>query len=838
MGSDLLLALRSLRRAPIFATAATLTVALGVGANVAVFSVVNALLLRPLPMRDADRLVVVATQEHSRPTMGGVSFADLEDYREATAEVFEDVAGYNVGFAGLARESGADPGRPERVLVTWITGGYFTLLDVRPALGRAIRPDEVGPGRTAAVALLGHSTWQRRFGGDREVLGRTVRVNGRTCTIVGVTPPGFRGTFAFSDSELYLPIGWPGEFDFASRRSRDLHALARLRSGVSIERAQAAMEVVADRLAREHPDSNGATSVRVVPERLARPQEDNARSNRRAAALVLALVALVLCLAGANATSLLLARAEGRRRELATRAALGAGRARLVREMAVEGLLVAAFGGAAGIAIGGLTARALAGGLRVPGDLPVRFDFGLDARVVGYAVLIALGTGLAVGCLAGVRASSGLDPSRRPRSAGASLARTLRRADGRPGGVEANRTRRTIVTVQVAACFVILVVAGLLLRSSWAAEHADLGFEPEGILNVHMDVGQLGYSEAEGRAFFDEVERRVLSMPGVRSASFAFTIPMGYVQLTDRVEAEGSTGGDDGRTTAGLNITSARYFETLGIELVRGSGFDVVPAVPDDDARPRPVAVVNERLAAALWPDLDATDGDPIGRRFRSAAEGGPWVEVVGVTETGKYRFLFEDPQPYFYLPIARHYVGLRVLQVRTAVSPETLAPAVERTIHGLEPSLPLYDVQTMSRALGGGPGLFVVRAGAATAATLGLVGLALAIVGLYGLVAHTTMQRRHEMGVRMSLGATCGSLLLLVLREASELLALGLGAGVAVALGGGQALERFLFGVSAGDVPTFAAVAALLVLVALFACAMPAWRAATAAPTAALRSE
>ena len=640
---DLLLALRLLRRSPIFTAAAALTLALGVAANVAVFSVVNAFILLPLPVSDADRLVVIATQDRSSQTLGGVSFPDVEDYRAATTDVFEDVAAYSVGFLGLAVEGN----RPERVLATWVTGNYFPLLDLRPSVGRLIRSDEASPGRGDAVVVLGHSTWLRRFGGDREVVGRAVKVNGLICTIVGVAPPGFHGTFAFSESELYLPLDWSGEDAFSSRGDRGLHSLARLRPGVSIARAQAAMDVVAQRLAHEHPDSNEATTVRILPERLARPEEDQARSNVRGAATVLTLVGLVMCLAGANVTSLLLARASSRRQELATRAALGAGRARLVRQMVMEGLLLAALGGIAGILIGTGAAHLLAGVLRVPGDLPVRFDFGLDRRVVVYAVLVALGTGFAVSCVAGIRAASSLDL-------------TLRRSSrGWPAGSAGHRTRRVLVMLQVTTCFVVLVVAGLLLRSLWAAEGADLGFDPEGVLNVHMDVGQLGYSEAEGRAFFDDVERRVLALPAVRSASFAFTIPMGYIRSSETAESEERPDGT-GRVSAGLNLVGPRYFETLGIGLVRGRGFDDA-----DDERSRPVAVVNQRFADLMWPDLD-----PVGRRFRSAGDSGAWVEVVGVTETGKYRFLFEDPEPHFYLPVAQEYTGLRVLHVRTSLQP------------------------------------------------------------------------------------------------------------------------------------------------------------------------
>ena len=494
---DLVFATRLLRKTPVFTAAVVQTLALGVGVNTAVFSVVNAMILRPLPVRDGHRLVVIASQTTLDRTLRGMSFSDVQDYRAATRDVFEDIAGYSVGFLGIAPQEG----RPERVLVTWVTGNYFRLLDIRPALGRVIRADEGGPGHTDAVVVLGYTTWQRRFGGDRSVMGQTVRVNGQPYTIVGVVPPDFVGTFAFSESEVYLPLNWPGASDFDNRQARGLHAIARLRPGVTIERAQAAMNVVAERLARQYPDSNTNVSVRVLPERFARPEEDQFRSNALGAAIMLALVVLVMIVAAVNVSNLLLARAAGRRQELAIRAALGAGRGRLVRQLVTESLMLAALGGGAGVLVGTWAAGVLAT-VRLPGDLPVRFAFQLDGGVLAYAVTVALVTGLLVGLVPAVRVS------------GADLDRSLRQSrDGSPG-THGHRIRGFLVVAQIALCFVLLAAAGLFVRSLFEAERADLGFRSEGVLNIHMDVGQLGYTEAQGRAFFDEVDRRVRNRTG------------------------------------------------------------------------------------------------------------------------------------------------------------------------------------------------------------------------------------------------------------------------------------------------------------------------------------
>jgi len=811
MWDELAFTMRLLRKSPIFTAAIVLTLALGVGVNTAIFSVVNALILRPLPVRDGNRLVVIANQDTSDSGLHAVSFSDLQDYRAATIDVFEDVTGYNAGFMGLAREAG----RPERVLVTEVTGSYFPLLDIRPALGRLIQADEVGSGRTNSVVVLGHSTWQRRFGGDRAVVGKIVRVNGQPCTIVGVAPPDFAGTFAFSDSELYLPLNWRPRVDLDKREARGLHAIARLRSGVTIETAQAAMNVVAERLARQYPDSNSSVMVRVVPERLARPEEDQYRTNAQGATIMLVMVGLVMITAVGNVTNLLLARATSRLPELAIRAALGAGRARLVRQMVTESLVLAALGGSVGWVLGTWTARALAT-IRLPGDLPVRFDFEWDGRVLAYTVSVAVVCGLLVGLVPAMRIS------------GADLDYALRQSRYGSAGVRGRRIRGFLVSTQIAVSFALLVAAGLFARSMREAERADLGFRPEGVLNVHMDAEQLGFTEKQGRAFFEEVDRRVRSIPGVQSVSFAFTIPMGYIRGGDRIEAEGRPVKSAEHLSAGKNIVSPEYFQTMGIPLVKGRIF----SSGDDPQSPR-VAIVNQQLADIVWPGRD-----PIGQRFSSGGSKGPWIEVVGVTNTGKYESLLEAPQPYFYVPIAQEYTGLRVLQVRSPIAPEALAPAIEQAIRTYEPNLPLYDVQPMTQALGSGLGFFPVRVAAFGVAALGLLASALAIVGVYGVVSYLASQRRHEIGIRMAVGATRYDVERLVLLDGLHLVVFGLAGGLVLILVTSRVVGGFLFGISPRDPLTLLGVAAILGCVGLIACGIPAWRAARIDPTVVLRSE
>jgi predicted permease len=443
-------------------------------------------------------------------------------------------------------------------------------------------------------------------------------------------------------------------------------------------------------------------------------------------------------------------------------------------------------------------------------------DFGVDRRVLAYAFALTCLTAATIGMLAAVRASRvNVDAALRDRGTDG-FRRSRRRG-----------LRIILVVTQTAACFVLLVAAAMFTRSLREARHMDLGFDPRGVVNVQMDVAQVGYTDARGRALFDEVERRARRLPGVEDLSYACTVPIGYVRLSEHVAAPGSTSGAD-RMSAGMNIVGPRYFHVMGIPVLRGRPFD------ERDTEDAPhVAIVNAQLAHALWPGAD-----PIGRQFQEAP-GSPPLQVVGVAATSKYRLLFEDPQPYFYVPLSQRYSALRVLHVRTSSpSPESLAPEVERIVRELEPALPLYDVQSMSDALNGGYGFFLVRTAAVFSLVLAALAAGLAIVGLYGVISCAVAERSREIGIRLALGATTGNIARMVVTDSALLAGTGAVVGAAAAVAVARVISRLLFGVAPTDPLSFAFAAAALVIVTLIAASAPAVRAMATDPVASLRRE
>jgi putative ABC transport system permease protein len=567
----------------------------------------------------------------------------------------------------------------------------------------------------------------------------------------------------------------------------------------------------------QYPETNKDLHIYLYPETRCRPEPESSRQLPLVASIFMGLVLLVLLVACINVANILLVRATTRRKELAVRSALGAGRVRLIRQLLTESILLALLGGAAGALIGRWSSSFM-GSIRLPGDLPFRFDFSMDWRVFSYVAAIALVTGILVGLVPALRASR-LDLNDALREGGRSLS----------GGAGRHRLRNALVMSQVAGSLVLMIVAALFVRSLTNAQGVNLGFRPENVMNFTLDPAQLGYSEDRGKSFYRELEGRVASVPGVKSVALASSVPMGYNNDGSSILAEGRILQPGDRSPfAGRNFVSFDYLNTMGVPILRGRAFTAA----DNEDSPL-VAVVNQALAAKLWPGQD-----PLGKRFSSHGQKGPYITVVGVTSNGIYQFIFEDPTPFYFMPFAQEYRSLRTLQVRTTVPPKSIALAVQKEIHSLDSELPVYDVMTMEESLNGGNGFFLLNMGAAFAGTLGSLGLILAVVGVYGVVSYSANQRTNEIGVRMALGAQSADILKLVVSEGLTLVLVGLGIGLAAALGLTRLMANMLFGIRSYDPVTYTSAVALLLAVAFVACFIPARRSTRIDPMVALRYE
>jgi putative ABC transport system permease protein len=808
--------IRMLVKAPVFTAAVVVTLGLGIGANAAVFSIVNTLLLRPLPVADPFNLYVLSVTHQDNEQPHQVSYADYVDYRKER-DVFSDLAAYSIDFAGLSAENRAD-----RIAVAYVTGNFFPLLGAGSGLGRTILSSEGATFGADPIIVLGRSYWKKRFNGDVSVVGKRVLVNGRPFVVAGVVPENFYGVYALVEFDAYMPFAmmFPEATykELIERRdNHELHVLGRLKPGVTRSHAQARLDVAARQLEQQYPATNKTVRARLLPEHLARPEPSAADSNPLVAGVFLLLVSLVLLVACVNVVNLLMVRATVRQRELAVRAALGASRSRLVRQMLTESFLLAIAGGILG-AVLGRWLSALLSGIKLPADLPIRFDLAFDWRVFSYIAVVGLGTGLIVGLIPALRASRA-DLNEVLREGGRSMAEGGRR----------QRIRSVLVVAQVAVSLVLLVAAGLFVRSVQRAQSVDLGFDPRHVLNLSMDVSQQGLDEVRGNAFYRELESRVRALPGVESVSYAYSVPFGYYNSTEYVESEDQpVPKDQRRPSAAFNMVGPEYFRTLKVPLVRGRGFN-----GQDDERAPSVAIVNEFMAERFWPGQN-----PIGKRFHMQGADKRWLEVVGVTRTGKYRFIFEDPGLYFFVPMAQHYRAQRVLHVRTAGVPEALAPAAQKEIRALNPDLPVFDVRSMEHMLEGPNGFFLLQMGALFGGGLGMLGLVLALVGIYGVVSYAAAQRTQEIGVRMALGAQRRDILQLVVGHGLRLVAVGIGLGLAASFGLSRLLANLLFGISSTDPATFASVPFILGAMAIAASYLPALRATRIDPSVALRND
>jgi predicted permease len=825
LGQDLRLAIRSLRRSPGFTAVALLTLALGIGANTTLFGVVDALYLTPLPVREPERVAMVYTSDYSGPRYGASSYPDFQDLR-SQPHLFESLAAYT--FEAAALSTGEEPAR---VWCELVSADYFPSLSVAMQLGRPLGPGDDRESAEPAV-VIGHGLWQRRLAGDPAVLGRRLQISGTDFTIVGVAPPGFMGLTRGLAAEAWVPLAMrgrlvPGSSSLENRGSRLLSLVGRLERGVGIGDAQARLDVLASQLHTAHPDewtdrAGKTRRLSLVPESEARVTPMASGPVLGFSALLGLVVALLLLVAAANVAGLMLARASTRRREIAVRLALGASRARVVRHFLAESVLVATLGGGLGVLIAAWASRALRA-LSLPLPVPVHLEIVVDARVLAFGIGLSLVTGVLLG-LAPAWHAAGPDLLPALKDEGTSLA----------SGSRGRRLRRAFVVAQVSLSMVLLVGAGLLLRALTRATRLSPGFAVEDVGLVPVDVGLARYDVARTTALIDGLSDCAARLPGARACGLTMTLPLELHVARRSTLAEGYVPKPGEDTEQYFGDVGPGHFAALGIPILRGREFTAA-----DRADSPGVAIVNETFASRFWPGQD-----PIGRTIRVRGKDGPALTVVGLARDSKYRSLGEAPMPFYYLPILQDYAFVRRyarlfplhVVVRGEGDPRSLARAATTVLAGIDPRLPAYPPKSMLEHLG--LSVLPSRVASSLFGAFGLVGLLLACLGLYGVVAYSVTQRTQEIGVRIALGATGRDVLLQVLREGLGLTARGVAIGLILAAGVGPAMGSLLYGLSPFDPVTFVLVPIALAAVALAATTIPARRAARIDPVVALRYE
>jgi macrolide transport system ATP-binding/permease protein len=815
--SDLRLAARLLLKNRGFGAVAILSLALGIGANTTIFSLLNGLLLTPLPGRDPGGLATVYTSDSSGPLYSASSYPDYRDFKDSDA--FETLSAHTLKPALLTIQ-----GESQRVLASLMTGNTFEMLGLRAAYGRLLLPVDEAPGQHPVI-VLGHGIWRRRFGADPSVVGRSVALNGHPHTIVGVGPAGFSGLLRGVAADVFVPLAMHDALSrepLDHRGNRGLMLLGRLRHGATPESARACLAVIAARLHQAYRDywtdvKDEPRVVSVLPETASRllPQMSGPISGFLA--VLLAIVGLVLLLACSNVANLLLARASARRREIAVRVALGAGRLQLLRQLLAESALLSLLAGGLGLGFA-LAATRLVGSLQPP--LPVTLALGmhLDLRVLLFTLVLSVGTGIAFGLLPALSVS-GVGPMEALRAGG--TPQNPRRRFG---------VRNVLVVGQVAGSVLLLVCTGLFLRSLGNAEAIDPGFSPRGVVVFSVDLNSRGYDEARGALFYDRMRERLATVPGVVSVSLASRLPLslGGGRRSLQVEGYQPRPGED--MEVHFSEVSPDYFETMKTPIASGRGF-----VPADAAGPGAV-VVNEAFVRRFWPGEPALGRRVVVPRRAAGALVETPMEVVGITRDGKYNSLGEEPTPFIYYPSSHLYSAEMNVLLRAQVEPARLGVEVRKAMAALDPNLPVYDFRTLEEHLG--IALFPVRAVAWLLGLMGVLALFLAVLGLYGVLAYSVSCRTREIGIRMALGARRDTVVTMILGFGARLTLTGLALGLLAALGVTRFLKFLLYGISPVDPLTFVLIPSILLAVSLAAAALPARRASRVEPAIVLREE
>jgi len=817
--NDLRYSIRTLIKAPAFTIAAILSLALGIGANTTIFTLLNTLFLNPLPVDKPSELVGVLTVASRNATQFGnllpLSYPNLKDFRERN-RVLTGLAAYSPPLPLSLSVAGATT-EPQRVFAQLVTGDYFDVLGVRPAAGRFFVPDEDRTRESHPVAVVGYGLWQRRFGGRADAIGQVVSLNRREFTIVGVAPEGFKGVTSMFGPELWLPSmmapalqprqsgSWLDE-----RAAVVFSTAGRLRPGVTVAQAEANLKTIARALEQEYPDANAGRDVTVLPLAETTIFPGMRGMMMLAGGVLMAIVGLVLIIACSNVANLLLARAAARRQEIAVRLALGATRARLIRQLLVESLVLGSAGGGLGFLFG-VWGRDLLWAAR-PAVVANNFvELTIDGRVFLFALVLSLVTGATFGLMPALRASR------------ADLVGALKHEPLFAAGRRRFSLANALVVGQVAFSLVALIAAALFLRSLQRAHTVDLGYDTRPLAVVSVNLAQAGYDDARGRQFARDARDRIARLPGIDAASWSTNLPLWASQYR-KISIEGGEAGRQSDAPLAIIATvDLDYFKTLGLGVLRGRDF-----TDADRDRSIPVAIVNERMAERYWPNQD-----PIGRTFRFDSE--PIArQVIGIVKTIKYQTLGESPQPAIFLPLRQNYADALVLYIRSSGDPAQAIGTAQRELRAMDSQVPLENAASIDDTVD--QSLWMMRIAAGLLGVFGALALALASVGLYGLIAYAVNQRRRELGVRMALGAARADVLRLVLRDGMSLVLIGLALGFGLSLMVSRAMASLLLGVNASDPVSFAGASLLLSAVALLGSYLPARRASRYDPLLALR--
>jgi predicted permease len=821
--ADIRYALRGLRRSPLFTLIAVASFAIGIGFNTALFTLVDTVLFRPLPVDRPDRLVDMYTSGDDSMPFATSSYPDYLDFRSGN-DVFVDMLGYSASLNALKVGD-----RSRLAIGETVTGSYFPLLGVKAAAGRTLQPEDDRAGAPRA-AMISYRLWTREFGGSAAAVGQTLRIHNQLYTIVGVAPRTFTGMVPLLAPEVWTPMAYVDDVEPAGiisvvpspsgntrlerRGTRWMFVKGRLKPNATIDQAGANLRLIAKRLQDAYGQTNKDRSVNVLPASSVHIHPMADRTLMPIALGLMVVFGLVLLIACANVASMLLARASGRQKEIGIRLAIGASRARLVQQLVTESVVLAGLGAAAGAALAWVTMRAIAN-VRLPIPIPLSFEMHMDTRVLWFTLAVTFVAAVAAGLVPALKAT-------RP-----NLVTELKGETARADTAGRRWTLRDgLVAAQIAITLVLLVSAGLLTRSLFAAQKVKIGFEPAGLAIVSTDLGLIGYDATRAKGFYERALERVKAIPGVESAALAERLPFSINYNETQVFLPDRQQPNDKGATIDVARVSAEYFATLGVPIVQGRNFSSV----DTPTSPK-TAIVNEAFARKYWPH-----DDPLGKHFRVRTFDGPQYEIVGVSADYKVSTVGEASTPYIHYAVSQQPDAGEEIMARTHGDAAVVLNAMRRELLAIDPNVLFIDQQTMEAQVA--TTLMPARAGAISVSAVGGVAMLLAAVGLYGVIAYAVSRRTREIGIRMALGANRGTVVSMIVGDGMRLAAIGGAVGVVLAAGAAKAVTGALYGVSFLDpLAWFGAVATLLV-VAVLANLAPALRASRVSPSLALRSE